>query len=87
MATYTLIHFERNVDEDRIALVDTYPTQEEAQQAMKALYEAKLAESNSWDYDLCGMSGIDAVVQDEYDCCHRWFIFNSEDAGIHYVFS
>ena len=88
MATYVLIHFERNDDEDRIGLAGIYPTQREAQQAMKVLYEAKLVEPMDWDFEMCGTSGIDAVVQTEYACCcHRWFIFNVDDAGIHYIFS
>lgn len=82
-----LIHFERTVDDDRIALVGMYERKEEARQVMQALYDAKLAESDEWELDLCGISGIDAVVQDEYHFCHRWFIFESEDAGIHYIFS
>ena len=82
-----LIHFERTVDDDRIALVGLYATQDEAHQVMQTLYDTKLAESDEWEYDLCGISGIDAVVQDEYHYCHRWFIFESADAGIHYIFS
>ena len=88
MVNYILISYDRNDDGDRIALVGTYPTQEEAQQVMKALYDAKLAEPEEWDYEMCGMSGIDAVVQTEYiGYCYRWFIFNSEDTGIRYIFS
>lgn len=88
MAQFVLIHFEQIVEHDRISLVGVYETQDEAQKVMQALYDSKLSEPNpdcDWEYDLCGISGIDAVVQNDY-CCYRWFIFNSDDAGIGYIF-
>lgn len=87
MATYVLIHFERKDEEDAIALVGIYDTFGTAKQVMQALYNHELASDHEWEIDLCGCSATNVVIQDEYHICHRWMIFNSDDAGIHLRFT
>ena len=87
MNAYVLIHFERSDDNDSIALVGVYDTATEARHVMQALYNHVLASVGDWEPDLCGCNAIDAVVQDEYHICHRWMIFDANDAGIHLKFT
>lgn len=87
MAAYVLIHFERKDEEDGIALVGIYDKFHTAKQVMQALYNHELASDHEWELDLCVCDANNAVIQDEYHICHRWMIFNSDDAGIHLWFT
>lgn len=87
MAAYVLIHFERKDEEDAICLVGIYDTFYTAKQVMQALYNHELASDHEWELDLCGCDATNAVIQDEYHICHRWMIFNNDDAGIHLRFT
>ena len=87
MAAYVLIHFERRDFKDGISLVGVYDTPRTARQVMEALFNHELANDHEWEPDLCECNASDAVIQDEHHACHRWAIFNSDDAGIHLWFT
>jgi len=87
MNACVLIHFERADDIDSIALVGIYDTVTEARHVMQALYNHVIASVGDWQFDLCGCDASNAVVQDEYHICHRWFIFDNNDAGIYLKFT
>jgi hypothetical protein len=86
---FILIHHAfSTVDDSAIKLVGTYHTREEAHAEMMQQYQGIIDAHPEWDGDLCEFNGISAVAQ-EWDEPTRWywFIFNSDDAGIPYIFS